>query len=248
LIASIRAQRSDEAVVESAEFKLATPEFEIRADGSPPGIADFADLLQQGLPAFLALTESLPGFSRPSERITIYLSDRISASHVIGGYRHSLDPRPIIFLNNRAYLGLLRGINSTVFHELTHLHFWTYGSHSLREGFADFVALALRPRTGVGPNGPSITADEELTKVMRMFVGTGHPPPRRLYSDIAYRQHYYLCSRLFVQHAISSIGAQDFMSLYRSPQPSRLYKPMFGRPRGELFDAAVRPASERWIQ
>lgn len=247
-MAMTRALRADEAVMASAKLRVATPDLEIHADCSLPGIADFADLLQQGMPAFLALTDSLPGFSKPKERIAIYLSERTSVSHVIGGYRHSLDPRPVIFLNHRAFFGFLRGINATVFHELTHIHFWSYRSHTLREGFADFVALALRPDTCIGPNGPSITPVDVLSTAMRTVVGTGHPPPRLLYSDMAYRQHYYYFSRLFVQHAIASVGVQDFMSLYCAPHPSRMYKPLFGRTRGELFDAAVRPAFERLVQ
>lgn len=239
---STRATRTDQAVLAHAGLQARTRDLEIHADGPMEGAGEFAEMLQCSMQAFLALTASLPGFTRPAGRIAIYLSDRITVSHVIGGYRHPLDPRPILFLNQRSYHGFLRGANATVLHELTHLHFWQYRSHSLREGFADFVALSLRPGACIGPNGSSLAPVPDLARSIRSLVGTAKPPPALLRSDMAYRQHYYFMSRLFVRHAISSVGAREFMSLYGAADPASLYRPMFGCTRHELFDAAVQPA------
>lgn len=84
------------------------------------------------------------------------VTTKVRVSHVWQGYAHQADPRAVIFLNPRAYHGARTGSNATLAHELTHLFTWRYGSHSLREGLADFVARAVMPGAAVGPSGPSV--------------------------------------------------------------------------------------------
>jgi hypothetical protein len=89
-------------------------------------------------------------------KVRVYVSDAIAISHVWKGYQHPRDPKAIIFLNARAYQGAMNGQNATYIHELTHLFTWRYNSHTLREGFADYVALKIK------------------------FLSTSEPPNRRL--------------------------------------------------------------------
>ena len=152
-------------------------------------------------------------------RIQIVVSASAGASHVWHGYNHPQQPRGIIFLNALAYRGAMRGSNATYIHEMTHLFTWKYHSHTLREGLADWVALAVLPNAGVGPNPNGHDPATVVQPIIADYLGTTKPPPDWLQSDAALRSAYYYASYRFVKHMIERKGLATFMMLYNSSTP-----------------------------
>jgi hypothetical protein len=201
-------------------------------------------------PAFLQLAEeayrrleSLTGrgsaVAALGPKIHIYVSDMRAPSHVWRGYDHPGDPRPLVFLNRRAYEGAMRGENATYAHEMAHLFTWRYSSHSLREGLADYLALQIHPGAAVGPN----TAGFESAPVpveVTPYLGTRLPPPPPVVSDESFRRGYYAASYRFVKLLVARAGMETFLKLYDSADPEAEYAGLYGASRQDLVREALR--------
>jgi hypothetical protein len=212
---------------------------------------DRVELFQQGLvadPALLNLAEeALPQMEallgrKLDERtlghkIHIYVSTATRISHVWHGYDRSNNPRAIVFLNPRVARQAVSGIDATYIHEITHLLTWRYHSHTLSEGIADYVARALRPGAGVGPNvygsgTPPVSADIEK------YLGTTKSPPAAVEDDMEYRRAYYFASYRFVKFLIEQKGMAVFLQLYDAKNPEAEFPKLYGATRAELVRAA----------
>lgn len=170
-------------------------------------------------------------------RIRIYVADFPGPSHVWRGYGHRLDPRAIVFINQRAYAGAMRGNNATYIHELAHLYTWRYASHTLREGIADYLALQILPGAAVGPHGGDRDASPIEARVVE-YLGTTRPPPPQVLSDEKFRRMYYLASYRFVKYLVGRGGMETFLKLYDSPDPEAEFAKLYGATRAELVALA----------
>jgi len=151
-------------------------------------------------------------------KIRIYVSDLPSVCHVWKSYNHPQDPKGIIFIHRRAYLGAMRGLDATYIHEMVHLFMWRYYSHTLREGFAEYVALRILP-TGVGGSPVSFNGSVTIPTDVIEHLGTTKPPPHWIMTDSTKRRVYYLASYRFVKYLVKTKGLETFMKLYNSKRP-----------------------------
>jgi hypothetical protein len=196
------------------------------------------EILEEAYARVEALTGRKLDTATLGPRVRVYVSDAISVSHVWNGYEHPRDPRGIILLNRRAYLGALSGTNATYAHEMTHLFTWRYSSHTLREGIADYVAVAVRPGAGVGPNAQGHDLSARIPKEVVDCLGTTQPAPAWLTGDATYRRFYYLASYRFVKSLIEDKGMEVFMRLYDSERPETEMPALYGASREDLIRRA----------
>jgi hypothetical protein len=171
-------------------------------------------------------------------KVRVYVSDAIAISHVWKGYQHPRDPKSIIFLNSRAYQGAMNGQNATYIHELTHLFTWRYNSHTLREGFADYVALKILPGAAVGPN-PAGESPGQIPAEVLEHLGTAKPPPEWASTDPVKRRAYYFASYRFVKFLIEAKGIETFIKLYMSEKPETDIKSLYEIDRDEAIKVAL---------
>ena len=234
-----RAIYSDTQIVDDATLVATGRRVELYQHG---GIRVDAAFLQQAEEACVAI-ESLLGraldTATPGERIRIYVSDAVLVSHVWGAYAHRNDPRPIAFLNTRAYLGAVQGGNATYIHELTHLYSWRYSSHTLREGLADYIALRVRPGAAVGPNSAGYAGVGKPSKEIIDHLATTRPPPGWVSTSPDQRRAYYYASYRVVKHLVEKRGMETFMRLYESPDPEAELPKLYGEDRAALVQAAL---------
>jgi hypothetical protein len=171
-------------------------------------------------------------------RIQIVVSNSASVSHVWRGYDHPRDPRGVVFLNAMAYRGAMKRNNATYIHEMTHLFTWRYRSHTLREGLADWVALAVLPGTGVGPNPNGYDLKMVVPPLIVDYLGTTKPPPDWLTTDAERRTAYYFASYRFVKHLVELKDLATFMQLYNSSAPEADLVTLYGVTRESVAQAA----------
>lgn len=169
------------------------------------------------------------------KRIRFYVSDAVPVSHVWRGYEHRSDPRGIVILTERACAGALDGTNATYAHEMTHLLMWRFNSHTLREGLADYLALQIHPRAGVGPNTGGHHDPAPPDEDVLSYLGTTRPPPARLMNDRSFRRSYYHASYRFAKLLIEMKDIGTFLQLYESAAPEERLLPLYGLGRDELI-------------
>ncbi|MBI2181850.1 MAG: hypothetical protein HYU31_13650 [Deltaproteobacteria bacterium] len=135
------------ANTDAAVPRRAVSDEQIIAQGQLVSSGTYVEIYQHGVtidPSFLKLMESayeevqrVTGLKLDTatlgSKVRVYVSDSVGPSHVWKGYQHPSDPKAIIFLNPRVYLGAMSGKNATHIHELTHLFTWRFNSHTLRE-------------------------------------------------------------------------------------------------------------------
>lgn len=171
-------------------------------------------------------------------KVRIYISDFVSVSHVWKGYNHPTEPKGIIFLNQRVYLGALKGTNATYIHEMAHLFSWRFQSHTLREGLADYMALKILPGTGVGPSAEGYDWSTAIPSEVIEYLGTTRPPPQWVTTDAVKRRAYYFASYRLVKYLIDTKGLETFMKLYKSDSPETEVRSLYGLSREEAIRAA----------
>jgi hypothetical protein len=174
------------------------------------------------------------------ERVSVFVSSETRVSHVLGGYEHQNDPRPILFLNPLVARMALVGKNATYAHELAHLLTWRFHSHTLREGLADFLALQLHPGAAVGPNRAGYSSFPPLAEGVAELLGTSAVPPPILTQDQAFRESYYASSYRLVRHLIEVGGLPKFLELYAARNPESAFKQLYGQDRSTLVAAALK--------
>lgn len=172
-------------------------------------------------------------------RIQIHCSDAVKVSHVHGGYNQAKEPLGKVFLNARAALGAVQGVNATYIHEMVHLFTWNFCSHTLREGLADYVALALHKGAGVGPVPADFVLSAEETQKFSKYWATTKKPPRKLKTDIDFRRGYYFSARVFVTYLITNFGLGLFMKLYASSEPEAAIEQLYQQSRQDLIKQAI---------
>jgi hypothetical protein len=199
-------------------------------------------------PAFLKITEDayqqveqLLGVKLDTAtlgpKIRIYVSDFPSVCHVWKGPDHPQDPKGIIFLHRRAYLGAMRGLDANYIHEMVHLFMWRYQSHTLREGFAEYIALKALP-TGVGSSPVSSNWSGAIPSDVIEHLGTTRPPPHWIATDPAKRRLYYLASYRFVKYLVEIKDLEIFMKLYNSKRPDTEIATLYGLTREQAIRAS----------
>jgi hypothetical protein len=228
---------SDEQIVREARLAASGNRVEIYQHG----IAVNPALLNAAEKALAAMEEKL-GHELDEERlgrkIRIYVSAFVGVSHVWQGYDHPRDPRGIVFLNPRVAHGATDGTDATYAHEMAHLLTWRFRSHTLREGFADYLALAVHPGAGIGPNPQGYGAPPSVGRGIETYIGTTKSPPAALNRDLAYRRAYYYASYRFVNYLIQREGLATFLELYYSKNPEKEYSRLYGASRADLVRAA----------
>jgi hypothetical protein len=172
-------------------------------------------------------------------KIGIYVSSGTRVSHVWRGYHHPSDPRPIVFLNPVVAGLAVAGTNATYAHELAHLLAWRFRSHTLREGLADYLALQLHPRAGIGPNPAGYGSPPPVLPEINDYLGTTRPAPDAVISDASFRRAYYYASYRFVRFLIGRAGMETFMKLYDAEDPVAEISRLYGASLQELVAAAA---------
>jgi hypothetical protein len=199
-------------------------------------------------PAFLKITEDayqqveqLLGVKLDTAtlgpKIRIYISDFSSVCHVWKGPNHPQDPKGIIFLHRRAYLGAMRGLDANYIHEMVHLFMWRYQSHTLREGFAEYIALRVLP-TGAGASPVSSGWSGAIPSDVIEHLGTTKPPPHWIATDPARRRMYYLASYRFVKYLVETKDLEIFMKLYNSKRPEAEIESLYDLTREQAIRAS----------
>jgi hypothetical protein len=173
-------------------------------------------------------------------RIHIYVSASTRVSHVWRGYRHPSDPKPIVFLNPSVAGLAVSGTNATYAHELAHLLTWRYRSHTLREGLADYLALQLHPRAGIGPNLRGYSSPPAVPQEVNQYLGTIRAPPEAVVSDAYFRSAYYYASYRFVRYLIGRADMETFLKLYEAEDPGVEISRLYGASLQELVAAAAK--------
>jgi len=196
------------------------------------GVGEHTEIYQHRMnvdPAFLKITEDAyqqveqllgvkPDTATLGPKIRIYVADSPSVCHVWKGSNHPQDPKGIIFLHRRAYLGAMRGLDANYVHEMVHLFMWRYQSHTLREGFAEYIALKVLP-TGIAASPVSSNWSVAIPSDVIEHLGTTKPPPQWITTDPAKRRAYYLASYRFVKYLVEAKSMEIFMKLYNSKRP-----------------------------
>lgn len=201
----------------------------------------FAQELDAGVAAIERLTgERLDRAHYGDSAVHVFVSGRVTVSHVYGGYAHPRYTRPYLYLNPQRV-----GRRAAPYlHELTHIVLWRFGSHSLREGFASYVEGRLAEE-GVGYNsgvfgpGPRAEVDSAAAEVLARGVGTavlpwigraGATDPSITNAEAPEtRAAFYLLTRSFVQHLLDEIDIPTFIRLYRAEDTEAAYRELTGR-------------------
>ena len=241
------------ANTDAAVPRRAVSDEQIIAQGQLVSSGTYVEIYQHGVtidPSFLKVMESayeevqrVTGLKLDTatlgSKVRVYVSDSVGPSHVWKGYQHPSDPKAIIFLNPRVYLGAMSGKNATHIHELTHLFTWRFNSHTLREGFADYVALRILPGAAVGPNPAGEPTPRKIPTEVLEHLGTTKPPPEWASTDPVRRSAYYFASYQFAKYLIEMRDLETFMKLYVSENPEMDIKSLYGLGREEAVQAAL---------
>jgi hypothetical protein len=242
------------ANIDAAVPRRAVSDDQIAAQGQLVGSGTRVEVYQHGVtidPSFLKIMESVyeqvetvTGLKLDratlGPKVRVYVSEAVGISHVWKGYQHPSDPRAVIFLNPRVYLGAMSGKNATHVHELTHLFTWRFNSHTLREGIADYVALTILPGAAVGPNPGGGKSPPDIPAEILEHLGTTKPAPGWLVTDQVQRRAYYFASYRFVKYLVEMKGMETFMKLYVSENPEVDIRSLYGISREEAIKAALR--------
>lgn len=235
-----QAQRamSDEQILVQAKLVTRGELVEIYQHGVDVEGAKFLRFAEEGYRGIEKITGLKLDTATLGPRIQIVVSASAAVSHVWRGYDHPRDPRGVVFLNAMAYRGAMKRNNATYIHEMTHLFTWRYRSHTLREGLADWVALAVLPGTGVGPNPNGYEPKTAVPPLIADYLGTTKPPPDWLNTDAERRTAYYFASYRFVKHLIELKDLPTFMQLYNSSTPEADILTLYGVTRAAAAKAA----------
>ena len=155
------------------------------------------------------------------DRVQVFVSRRIGVSHVYAGYAHPRFDKPYLFLD----AGKVRDGGAPYLHELAHILAWRFGSHSLREGFATYLALEVSA-AGVGSSGGLFgmtdrAAADSLARALRDTPGGRAALPwigRGGYADASVtstenmqsRAAYYVLGQSFVRFLVERLGMAGF--------------------------------------
>ena len=134
----------------------------------------------------------------------------------------------------------LTGRNATYAHEMAHLLTWRFSSHTLREGLADLLALAVHPGAGVRPNVKTYAAPPAVPEAVWAYLGTTRAPPAQLMSDVNFRKAYCYASWRFVDHLVLSKGLPVFLKLYAAADPGPDFERLCGASLADLVALAAR--------
>ena len=242
---------SDAAIAEHMQAKLqparserivlwADPEVLPAAEASA-----FAAELGKGLAAIEQLTgEQVDRAHYGGSDVHVFVTPRVTVSHVYGGYSHPEFKLPYLYLNPKR----VKNRAAPYLHELTHIVLWDFGSHSLREGFASYVEGRLSsegigynsgvfgpgPRKEVDRAAAKLLAGEVGAKVVR-WIGTGGGTDPNITSAQSpeTREAFYLLARSFVQHVLDTVDMPTFIQLYRAKDTEAAYRRLTGRLRDE---------------
>jgi hypothetical protein len=232
-----RREVSDEQIVAQGQLVAAGTYVEIYQHGTTVD-PSFLKVMEDAYEQVQKVTGLNLDIATLGPKVRVYVSDAIAISHVWKGYRHPSDPKGIIFLNPRVYLGAMNAKNSTYIHELTHLFTWRFSSHTLREGFADYVALTILPGTAVGPN-PAGESPGQIPAEVRQLLGTTRPAPDWASTDPVRRGAYYFASYQFVRFLVGAKGIDTFLKLYAAEKPETDVKSLYGMDREDAVKAAL---------
>ena len=201
----------------------------------------FAAELEAGLLAIEGLTGvKVDSTHSGSSTVHVFVSPRVTVSHVYGGYAHPRYAKAYMFLSPER----VKRRTAPYLHELTHIVLWEFGSHSLREGFASYVEGRLASE-GVGYNsgvfGPATRAetDAAAAAVLASDLGATVVPwiGRSGATDPAVtaagneesRAAFYLLARSFVQYLLDRIDLATFVRLYRADDAESAYRELPAR-------------------
>jgi hypothetical protein len=192
-----------------------------------PGEKGLADSLADRLADGVGVVERRVGVRFDTshygqDRIEYFVARDIRRSHVLGGYEHPKHRQPYVFLPLR----MVRAGIDPYLHETTHIILWKYGSHTLREGLADFVHSS-EPRFGGGINRIAdgvfdrSSAERVAAETLRTPIGgqllaamgaNGIPG-----NDLALgpsRREYYVAAYAFVAFLLDAVPMERFVELY----------------------------------
>ncbi len=201
----------------------------------------FAAELEKGLLAIEALTgEQVDADHYGGSTVHVFVSPRVTISHVYGGYAHASFDKAYLYLSPQR----VKSRTAPYLHELTHIVLWRFGSHSLREGFASYVEGRLAGE-GVGYNsgvfGPESRGDVDASAAAALKTSVGQSvlpwigpsgatdPAITSAGNEETRAAFYLLARSFVQHLLDSIDVAIFIRLYRAEDTEAAYQQLTGR-------------------
>ena len=208
---------------------------------SPQEAQAFAAELDAGLAAIERLTgEQVDEAHYGDSRVHVFVSGRVTVSHVYGGYAHPQFAHPYLYLNPHR----IRRRTAPYLHELTHIVLREFGSHSLREGLASYVEGQLAQQ-GIGYNsgvfgpGPRAEVDAAAAAVLKGEVGArvlpwigrsgGTDPAITSPDALETRAAFYLLARSFVQHLLDGMDMPTLIRLHRARDTEAAYRALTGR-------------------
>lgn len=207
----------------------------------PEQALTFAAELDKAVPAIEHLTGGRFDSAHYGEpTIHVFVSGRVTISHVYGGYSHASYKRPYLYLHPQR----VTRREAPYLHELTHIVLWDFGSHSLREGFASYVEATLA-KQGIGYNsglfGPleRSQVDAAAAAALRGPTGqaalawignAGNTDPKITSAEAPEtRQAFYLLARSFVHHLLDTLPMDKFVELYRARDTEEAYRRLTGK-------------------
>jgi hypothetical protein len=200
----------------------------------------FAAELDAGIAAIERLTGGRVDRAHYGDSVVhVFVSGRVTVSHVYGGYSHARYARPYLYLNPQRVLRQ----TAPYLHELTHIVLWRFGSHSLREGFASYVEGRLAGEgtgynSGVFGPGPRTQVDSAAAAALggvgaAVLPWVGRPggtdPSITSAEAPETRAAFYLLTRSFVHHLLDEIDISTFIRLYRADDTEAAYRELTGR-------------------
>lgn len=156
------------------------------------------------------------------ERIEVFAASEVSPSHAYGGYEHPRLNHPYVFFP----AAQVRANTEPYLHELTHIILHPFGSHTLREGYANYVHLSEK-RFSRGRNliyegvADRAGADHVAARALRGPVGqrllntmgADGIPDLDLATGV-HRPLYYVASYSFVAFLLSHVRPDRFIALH----------------------------------
>lgn len=215
------------AEVDRAPAVAVRPDVEVRALDGALSAADldrFANMAQQGVLDI----ERLTGVHRDrAQRIVVYLSPRIGASHTFPHWPASAAHEPRVFIDSER----VADGDAPYLHELVHAVVGDGGAMWLEEGFAEWAASTVARHDG-GYYAPVMSADNERVDAeARQVLAAGARDVPAWFAqsspDFASqhdRRAFYILSHSFTKFLAERLGTRELVRSHRAEIAASLAK------------------------
>jgi hypothetical protein len=167
-------------------------------------------------------------------KITYFVGDSISKSHVYGGYSHNKYTKAFVFLPARK----VKQDRAPYLHETTHILAWSFSSLWLREGFATYVQNSVNAKVGMGrvrtfgdetedANSDAVELAKQAgnSEALEMIGRNGKPQ----FSDQGQRRVFYALAESFVNFLGARLDVSKMKEIYFAENTSAAIRDVSGR-------------------